>query len=41
VAKLVNDPGVYNNLRSLLARLDSLTGAIKDNPKKYLNVKVF
>jgi len=38
---LLNDPGVYNNLRSLLARLDSLTADIKANPKKYINVKVF
>ncbi|HUO51216.1 MAG TPA: MlaD family protein [Gemmatimonadaceae bacterium] len=38
---LINDPGVYDNLRSLLARLDSLTADIKANPKKYINVKVF
>lgn len=38
---LLNDPGVYNNLRSLLLRLDSLTADLKANPKKYINVKVF
>jgi phospholipid/cholesterol/gamma-HCH transport system substrate-binding protein len=38
---MLNDPGVYNNLRAMLARLDSLTADIKANPKKYLNVKVF
>jgi len=38
---MLNDPGVYNNLRQLLARLDSLTADIKANPKKYINVKVF
>ena len=38
---LLNDPGVYNNLRQLLATLDSLTADIKANPKKYLQVKVF
>ena len=38
---MLNDPGVYNNLRQLLARLDSLTADLKANPKKYLNVKVF
>jgi phospholipid/cholesterol/gamma-HCH transport system substrate-binding protein len=41
VGLMLNDPGVYNNLRALLARLDSLTADIKANPKKYLNVKVF
>jgi phospholipid/cholesterol/gamma-HCH transport system substrate-binding protein len=41
VGLMLNDPGVYNNLRSLLSRLDSLTLEIKQNPKKYLNVKVF
>lgn len=40
-AKFLNDPGVYNNLRELLARLDSLTADIKANPKRYINVKVF
>jgi phospholipid/cholesterol/gamma-HCH transport system substrate-binding protein len=41
IGLLMNDPGVYNNLRALLARLDSLTADLKANPKKYLNVKVF
>jgi phospholipid/cholesterol/gamma-HCH transport system substrate-binding protein len=41
IGLLMNDPGVYNNLRALLARLDSLSADIKANPKKYLNVKVF
>jgi len=41
VGLMMNDPGVYNNLRSLLLRLDSLTADIKANPKKYINVKVF
>jgi phospholipid/cholesterol/gamma-HCH transport system substrate-binding protein len=40
-AKLLNDPGVYNNLRELLARMDSLMTDIKTNPKRYINVKVF
>ena len=40
-ALLLNDPGVYNQLRQLLSRLDSLTADLKANPKKYLNVKVF
>jgi phospholipid/cholesterol/gamma-HCH transport system substrate-binding protein len=40
-AKLVNDPGVYNNLKSLLGRLDSLTADLKKNPGRYINVHVF
>jgi phospholipid/cholesterol/gamma-HCH transport system substrate-binding protein len=40
-AKLLNDPGVYNNLRELLGRMDSLMVDIKANPKRYINVKVF
>lgn len=40
-AKLLNDPGVYNNLRELLGRMDSLMADIKANPKRYINVKVF
>jgi phospholipid/cholesterol/gamma-HCH transport system substrate-binding protein len=40
-ARLLNDPGIYNDLRLLLARLDSLTADIKTNPKRYINVKVF
>jgi phospholipid/cholesterol/gamma-HCH transport system substrate-binding protein len=41
VSKFLNDPGVYNELRTLLARMDSLTADVKANPKKYFNVKVF
>ena len=41
VGLMLNDPGVYNNMRALLARLDSLSADIKANPKKYINVKVF
>lgn len=41
VGKLLNDPGVYNELRQLLSRLDTLTADIKKNPKRYINVKVF
>jgi phospholipid/cholesterol/gamma-HCH transport system substrate-binding protein len=41
IGLMLNDPGVYNNLRAMLARMDSLTADIKANPKKYLNIKVF
>ena len=40
-ARLVNDPAVYNNLKGLLARLDSLTADLKKNPKRYINVHIF
>jgi phospholipid/cholesterol/gamma-HCH transport system substrate-binding protein len=41
VGRLLNDPGVYNDLRQSLARLDSLLADVKANPKRYINVKVF
>jgi phospholipid/cholesterol/gamma-HCH transport system substrate-binding protein len=41
VGRLLNDPGVYNDLRQSLSRLDSLIADIKANPKRYINVKVF
>ena len=40
-AKLLNDPGVYNDVRQLLQRMDSLVADIKKNPKRYINVMVF
>ena len=40
-AKLINDPGVYTDLRSLLGRLDSLTADLKKNPNRYINVHIF
>lgn len=41
LAKLVNDPGAYNDVRALLQRMDSLLADIKKNPKRYINVKIF
>ena len=41
VAKLINDPGAYNDVRAVLQRMDSLLADIKKNPKRYINVKVF
>jgi len=41
VAKLVNDPGAYNDVRLLLQRMDSLVADIKRNPKRYINVRIF
>ena len=40
-AKLLNDPGAYNDVRQLLQRMDSLVADIKKNPKRYINVRVF
>ena len=40
-AKLINDPALYNDMHSLLGRIDSLIADIKKNPKRYINVKVF
>ncbi len=40
-AKLLNDPGVYNDVRLLLQRMDSLLADVKRNPKRYFNVSVF
>jgi phospholipid/cholesterol/gamma-HCH transport system substrate-binding protein len=39
--KLLNDPGVYNDTRALLQRMDSLVADIKKNPKRYINVRIF
>ena len=41
VAKLLNDPGAYNDVRGVLARMDSLLADIKRNPKRYINVSIF
>jgi phospholipid/cholesterol/gamma-HCH transport system substrate-binding protein len=40
-AKLLNDPGAYNDVRVLLQRMDSLVADIKKNPKRYINVRIF
>jgi len=40
-AKLLNDPAVYNDVRVVLARVDSLIADVKRNPKRYFNVSVF
>jgi phospholipid/cholesterol/gamma-HCH transport system substrate-binding protein len=40
-AKLINDPGLYNDVRALLQRMDSLVADVKAHPSRYINVKVF
>jgi phospholipid/cholesterol/gamma-HCH transport system substrate-binding protein len=39
--KLLNDPGLYQDVRSLVSRLDSLTLDLKRNPKRYVNLSIF
>jgi phospholipid/cholesterol/gamma-HCH transport system substrate-binding protein len=39
--KLLNDPGLYNDVRSLVARMDSLMTDLKKNPKRYINLEIF
>jgi len=34
-AKLLNDPGIYNDTRALLQRMDSLIADVKKNPKAF------
>lgn len=38
---LLNDPGLYHDMRTLVARLDSLAADLRENPRRYLNVRVF
>jgi phospholipid/cholesterol/gamma-HCH transport system substrate-binding protein len=39
--KLLNDPGVYNDTRALLQRMDSLVADIKRNPRRYIDLRIF
>jgi phospholipid/cholesterol/gamma-HCH transport system substrate-binding protein len=41
LAKLMNDPGLYNDVRGLVTRLDSLTADFKKNPRKYIKLSIF
>jgi phospholipid/cholesterol/gamma-HCH transport system substrate-binding protein len=40
-AKLINDPALYNDVRSLVQRFDSLAADFKRNPRKYINLEIF
>ena len=41
IAKLMNDPGLYNDLRRIATRVDSLMLDLMKNPRKYLKFSVF
>lgn len=38
---LMNDPGLYNDTRRLLTRLDSLTADFQKNPRKYIKLSIW
>lgn len=38
---LLNDPQLYEQLNSAVVSLDSLLNDIRNNPKRYINIKVF
>ena len=40
-AKLLNDPGLYNDFRGVMARVDSLTADFKKNPRRYIKLEIF
>lgn len=41
VAKLINDPSVYNNLEQATRQLDQLIQDVKLNPKRYVHFSIF
>ncbi len=41
VGKLMNDPGLYTDLRGTLQRLDSLMADFQKNPRKYIKLSIF
>jgi phospholipid/cholesterol/gamma-HCH transport system substrate-binding protein len=41
LGKLLNDPGLYYDLRRLTTRLDSLTADFKKHPRRYINLEIF
>ncbi|MGQ0766506.1 MAG: MlaD family protein [Gemmatimonadota bacterium] len=40
-AKLLNDPGLYNDFRGVMVRLDSLMLEFQRNPRKFINLSIF
>jgi phospholipid/cholesterol/gamma-HCH transport system substrate-binding protein len=41
IGRLLNDPGLYYDLRRLTTRLDSLTADFTKNPRRYINLEIF
>ncbi len=41
VGLALNDPGAYNDVRSLVQHLDSIMVDLKKNPRRYINLKIF
>jgi phospholipid/cholesterol/gamma-HCH transport system substrate-binding protein len=41
IGHLLNDPGLYYDLRRLTTRLDSLTIEFRRNPRKFINLEIF
>ena len=41
VGKLLNSSDLHDHLNRTISDVDSLVNAIKENPKKYIRVKVF
>lgn len=40
-AQLLNDPGLYRDVRSLVQRLDSLSSEFQRNPRKFIKLSIF
>lgn len=40
-AKLINDPALYDDLRRMSMRVDSLLIDFKKNPRRYINLEIF
>jgi phospholipid/cholesterol/gamma-HCH transport system substrate-binding protein len=41
IARLINDPGLYQDTRKLMTRFDSLLAEVTRNPRKFLTFSVF
>ena len=41
VARLLNDSALYNDVRRLVMRIDTLTLDFKKNPRKFINLEIF
>lgn len=41
LGKVINDEKLYEDLRSLLTRTDSLVTDFKAHPRKYINLSIF